>query len=95
MKAPTSVKFSSILLFLAVAVIGTAAYGQFPGAGQLPLNPKSVPQFVDPLPHFAYPGARVDATAPGTPLTVEMMPLDQQALSTGTVLGSSLRQLLT
>jgi len=28
--------------------------------GQLPLNPKNVPQFVDPLPHFA--GQRVDAS---------------------------------
>ena len=36
-------------------------HGQFPGSGQIPIDPKSIPKFVDPLPHFAYPGARVDA----------------------------------
>jgi spore coat protein A len=61
-------------------------HGQFPGSGQIPIDPKSIPKFVDPLPHFAYPGARVDATLPGTPLTVEMTTHDQQTLSTGTVL---------
>ena len=60
--------------------------GQYPGSGQLPINPTSVPKFVDPLPHFAYPGARLDATVLGTPLTVEMVTHNQQALSTGTVL---------
>ncbi len=58
---------------------------QVPGSNQVALNPKSVPQFVDPLPHFAYPGARVDATT-GTPITVKMLPHQQVALSTGTVL---------
>ena len=48
---------------------------------QLPIVPNSIPQFVDPLPHFA--GARVDAT--GGNLIVKMVPHDQIALSTGTV----------
>ena len=51
--------------------------------GQVPLDPKSIPQFVDRLPHFA--GARVDATS-GNPLTVKMLPHQQTALSTGTIL---------
>ena len=62
------------------------AQAQFPSSGQLPLDPRLIPQFVDPLPHFAYPGTRVDATAPGTPLAVEIATSDQQALSTGTIL---------
>lgn len=52
---------------------------------QIPINPLTVPQFVDPLPHFAYPGARVDATN-GVPLTISMEPHHQVALSTGTLL---------
>lgn len=71
------------LIFNALPVLA-----QYPGSGQLPINPMSIPKYVDPLPHFAYPGGRVDATAFGTPLTVEMMPTDQQALSTGTVLAN-------
>jgi len=70
-----------ILSFVAVSI-----QAQFPGSGQLPLDPKSVPKYVDPLPHFAYPGARLDATQPGTPVTIEMTTHDQQALSTGTIL---------
>lgn len=78
--------FAVVATLLAASVIFSAlpALGQYPGSGQLPLDPRVVPKFVDPLPHFA--GARIDATVPGTPLTVEMMPVDQQALSTGTVL---------
>ncbi len=80
-----------ILAFGLLLVIGLAlgvlpVQGQFPGSGQVPLAPGTIPRFVDPLPHFAYPGTRVDATAPGTPLTVEAMALDEQVLSTGTVL---------
>jgi spore coat protein A len=67
------------LIFNALPVLA-----QYPGSGQVPLDPMAVPKFVDPLPHFA--GARVDATALGTPLMVEIMSLNQQALSTGTVL---------
>ena len=52
-------------------------------AGQMPLNPKAVPQFVDPLPHFA--GLRVDAKTTNN-LIVKMVPHDQVAVSTGTLL---------
>ncbi|MGD8921746.1 MAG: multicopper oxidase domain-containing protein [Candidatus Zixiibacteriota bacterium] len=81
--------FISLFGFLALSTLtlhAPSTNAQFPGSGQLPLDPKSIPQFVDPLPHFAYPGARVDATAMGTPLTIEMLPNDQQVLSTGTIL---------
>ncbi len=48
---------------------------------QVPINPSSIPQFVDPLPHFA--GNRVNAKAGGD-VTVQMVPHQQIALSTGT-----------
>jgi len=76
----------NVILTLAFLFAGITVYAQFPGSGQLPLAPGSVLKYVDPLPHFAYPGARLDATAPGTPLTIEMTTHDQQALSTGTLL---------
>ncbi|UCE66673.1 MAG: multicopper oxidase domain-containing protein, partial [Candidatus Zixiibacteriota bacterium] len=75
---------SAVIVFQVLG-IGTVM-AQFPGSGQLPLAPGSVLKYVDPLPHFAYPAARLDATAPGTPLTIEMTTHNQQALSTGTVL---------
>ena len=86
MKTPRMFAAAVVLLVAAMVLTALPAGAQYPGKGQIPLNPKSIPQFVDPLPHFAYPGLRVDATAPGTPLTVEMLPNDQQALSTGTIL---------
>jgi spore coat protein A len=76
----------SLVLFAGLALSVPPVQGQYPGSGQVPLDPRLVPKFVDPLPHFAYPGLRVDATHPGTPLTVEAMSLDEQSLSTGTVL---------
>jgi len=51
---------------------------------QIPLNPQVIPQFVDPLPHFAA-GLRVDAKAGGN-LTIQMVPSKQIAVSTGTKL---------
>jgi spore coat protein A len=76
-----------ILAMILIQVLGTVpAAAQYPGSGQMPLDPLSIPKYIDPLPHFAYPGARLDATSPGIPLTIEMMPHDQQALSTGTIL---------
>lgn len=77
-----------LAISLLVSALGNIAFAQIvqvPGTNQVPLNPKAVPQFVDPLPHFAYPGARVDATT-GGPLTISMEPHQQLALSTGTVL---------
>lgn len=54
-------------------------------AGQIPLNPASVPKFVDPMPHFA--GLRVDAKAGGD-LYVKVVPHTQVAVSTGTILNN-------
>lgn len=48
------------------------------------LDPTVVPQFVDPMPHFA-PGLRVNAKAGGN-LLIKAVPAQQVALSTGTVL---------
>lgn len=53
----------------------------FPFAG--PIDPTTVPQFVDPMPHFAA-GLRVNAKAGGNLLVKEQM-VQQVALSTGTV----------
>ena len=52
-------------------------------AGQVPINPRKIPQFVDPLPHFA--GLRVNAKAGGN-LYVKAVPSTQVAVSTGTKL---------
>lgn len=57
------------------------AYASQQVPGQLPLNAGKIPQFVDPLPHFA--GARVPA---GGALTVSAENHVQRVLSNGTVL---------
>jgi FtsP/CotA-like multicopper oxidase with cupredoxin domain len=80
--------------FLAIVVSGlfvisTDIYSQLPG--QLPLSPKSIPQFVDPLPHFA--GNRVDAS--GGNLVIRYEPTTQVAVSTGTVLATGTVGLLS
>lgn len=75
----TLLLLAGVILLLQVE---KSAKGQL--TGQVPLNPKSVPQFVDPLPHFA--GQRVDAA--GQNLVIRYMPTDQVAVSTGTVLGN-------
>ena len=51
-----------------------------------PINALTIPQFVDPLPHFAA-GLRVNARAGGS-LIVRAKPVQQVALSTGTVLAT-------
>ncbi|MFT3751679.1 MAG: hypothetical protein QM800_01995 [Paludibacter sp.] len=56
----------------------------FPFEG--PIDPTTVPQFVDPMPHFAA-GLRVNAKAGGNLLIKEQM-VQQIALSTGTVLAN-------
>lgn len=53
----------------------------YPFAG--PIDPLTVPQFVDPMPHFAA-GLRVNAKA-GGPLVIKEELTQQVALSTGTV----------
>ncbi|MGE5394263.1 MAG: hypothetical protein ACM3P1_05915, partial [Candidatus Saccharibacteria bacterium] len=62
----------------------TKTMGQYPGSGQVPIDPTTIPKYVDFLPHFA--GLRVDAKTGGT-LTVEAVMTQQVAVSTGTVLG--------
>ena len=53
---------------------------------RIPLNPKRIPQFVDPLPHFA--GQRIDAS--GGNLTIRYQPTEQVAVSTGTILANGI-----
>lgn len=55
--------------------------------GQIPIAPNSIPKFVDPLPHFA--GLRIDAKSGGS-LIIKMVPHDQIALSTGTVVNGGI-----
>lgn len=50
------------------------------------IDPTTIPQFVDPLPHFAA-GLRVNAKAGGN-LLIKAVPVQQVALSTGTVLNN-------
>ncbi len=77
--------FSGILSIIVLfSMVAWNSFGQL--QGQLPLNPKSIPQFVDPLPHFA--GLRVDAS--GGNLRIHYMPTQQVAVSTGTVLASGI-----
>lgn len=71
-----------VTVIVTLMLIGSNIYSQLPGSTQMPLNPKSIPQFVDPLPHFA--GLRVDAS--GGNLTIKYEPVKQVAVSTGTVL---------
>jgi spore coat protein A, manganese oxidase len=70
------------ILFMCV-IVATVVKGQYPGSDQVRLDPTSIPQFVDFLPHFA--GLRVNAQAGGD-LIVRAVPTQQVALSTGTVL---------
>jgi spore coat protein A len=61
----------------------TNGRAQYPGSGQVPLDPTTIPQFVDFLPHFA--GLRVNAKAGGN-LIIEAVKTQQVAVSTGTLL---------
>jgi spore coat protein A len=73
----------ALTALLVLALFGESVLAQVPG--QVPLNPRQIPQFVDPLPHFA--GARVNAKSGGN-LTVKMVPHKQIAVSTGTKLAT-------
>ena len=70
-----------ILLFITAGI----SFSQVPG--QLPIAPNSIPQFVDRLPHFA--GNRIDA-ANSNSLTITVLPHQQTALSTGTVVNAGI-----
>jgi spore coat protein A, manganese oxidase len=79
-----SKSFASLLASLFVlGVLVQPTQAQVPG--QVPLSPTKIPQFVDPLPHFA--GARVRPAAPGN-LTIHMVPHQQVIVSTGTKLAT-------
>jgi spore coat protein A, manganese oxidase len=73
--------FSASLVLCVLSITNTN--GQFPSSGQVPLDPNSIPQFVDPLPHFA--GLRVNAKVGGN-LIMKAVKTQQVAVSTGTVL---------
>ena len=62
----------------------TLVINYFPFAG--PIDPATIPQFVDPLPHFAA-GLRVNAKNGGN-LIIKTVPVQQVALSTGTNLAT-------
>jgi FtsP/CotA-like multicopper oxidase with cupredoxin domain len=68
-----------VLFILSVDV----TFGQL--VGQVPLNPKNIPQFVDPLPHFA--GLRIPAS---DNMVIRYEPTKQVAVSTGTVLAGGI-----
>lgn len=75
----------SLAVIMMVTIASTQLFGQI-SPGQIPLNPKVIPQFVDPLPHFA--GNRVDAS--GGSLTIKYVPHEQVAVSTGTSLATGI-----
>ena len=73
------------LLPLLIILLTVDIFAQI--GGQLPITPNSIPKFVDPLPHFA--GLRVDIKGGGN-LIIKMVPNDQIALSTGTVVNGGI-----
>ncbi len=84
MKKIYSVTIAALLMS---AVNLTQTLAQYPGSGQVSLDPTVIPQFVDFLPHFA--GLRVDAKAGGN-LIIEAVKTQQVAVSTGTVLDNGI-----
>jgi FtsP/CotA-like multicopper oxidase with cupredoxin domain len=72
-----------IATFLMFAFCAPKSWAQYPGSGQIPLDPTIIPQNVDFLPHFA--GLRINAKAGGD-LIIRAVKTQQIAVSTGTVL---------
>jgi len=70
-----------IYTWLGLIVATTLSFGQVVPT-QIPIAAEAIPQFVDPVPHFA--GHRVDAS--GGNLIIKYVPGEQIAVSTGTVL---------
>ncbi len=66
----------------AAPTVMTINYYPFPAA----IDPASIPQFVDPLPHFAA-GLRVNAKT-GGPLLIKAVQVNQIALSSGTLVST-------
>lgn len=85
---PTGQQFVSVNYTTAGACTATAPtvliINYFPFAAAI--DPLTIPQFVDPVPHFAA-GLRVNAKAGGS-LTIKEVLVQQVALSTGTVLST-------
>ncbi|HAH25411.1 MAG TPA: bilirubin oxidase [Prolixibacteraceae bacterium] len=77
--------FSVALIMITLGISNSS--GQYPGSGQISLDPSVIPQFVDPLPHFA--GLRVNAKEGGN-LIVRAVETQQVAVSTGTVLDNGI-----
>lgn len=82
--SPTSVQSVKVTYtdLLNQSVSTTFTINYYPFAG--PIDATTIPQFVDPLPHFAA-GLRFDAKAGGN-LVIKATPVQQIALSTGTPL---------
>jgi spore coat protein A len=76
-----------VVAFILSALCPMKMLGQYPGSGQVSLDPTTIPQFVDFLPHFA--GLRVDAKAGGN-LIIKAVKTQQVAVSTGTVLDNGI-----
>lgn len=83
-------KVFALLTIILCAALSSIAQPLPPPAPPAHLDPTvtKIPQFVDPMPHFA-PGLRVNAKAGGE-LTIKAVPTQQVALSTGTVLDKAL-----
>ncbi len=70
-----------------LVIAGLTAMGQYPGSGQVPIDPESIPKFVDFLPHFA--GMRVKA-GQSSNLIIKAVQTEQVAVSTGTHLDNGI-----
>jgi spore coat protein A, manganese oxidase len=77
------ISFKYIFILLLLTIIANNSFAQYPGSGQIELEPYAIPKFVDYLPHFA--GLRVNAKQ-GQDLIIKGVMVKQVALSTGTVL---------
>ena len=71
-----------IILLISINI----SFSQIPGSNQLPLKASKIPQFKDPLPHFA--GKRVDVKSGGD-IIIKEVPHRQVVLSTGTLLNNN------
>ena len=76
--------YSLVIIIILLFSIQQFSFSQV--GAQVPLKPNKIPQFVDPLPHFA--GIRVDATTGSGKMTVTAKATQQIAVSTGTKLAT-------
>jgi len=66
-----------LIVILSTMLAAGSSWGQ--AAGQVMLNPKAIPQFVEPMPHFAGLGHRV----PGPNIPVSAQEIQEAVLPTG------------